>query len=43
MSFTKNVQSTADNDKNSVKLRFIDSYKFLNTSLNKVASFLSKD
>jgi len=43
ISFTKNVQSTADNGKNSVKLRFIDSYKFLNTSLDKLASFLSKD
>jgi len=43
ISFTKNVQSTADNGKNSVKLRFIDSYKFLSMSLDKLASFLSKD
>jgi len=43
ISFTKNVQSTADNGKNSVKLRFIDSYEFLSTNLDKLASFLSKD
>jgi len=43
ISFTKNVQNTADNGKNNVKLRFIDSYKFLSTSLDKLASFLSKD
>jgi len=39
ISFTKNVQSTADNGKNSVKLRFIDSYKFLSTNLDKLPSF----
>jgi len=38
----KNIQSTADNGKNSVKLRFINSYKFL-ISLDKLASFLNKD
>jgi len=48
ISFTKNIQSIANNGKNTVKLfidsyRFIDSYKFLNTSLNKLASFLNKD
>jgi len=43
ISFTKNVQSTADNGKNGVKLRFIDLYKFLSTSFDKLASFLSKD
>jgi len=34
ISFTKNIQSTADNGKNSVKLQLIESYKFLNTSRN---------
>ena len=29
--------------RNYIKLRFIDSYKFLNTSLDKLASFLSID
>jgi len=37
--FTKNIQSTDNNsDKNSIKLRFIDSYKFLNTILAKFVS-----
>jgi len=43
ISFTKNVQNTADNGKNSVKLQFIDLYKFLNTNLDKLTSFLNKD
>jgi len=44
ISFTKNVKSTENKDKKTcIKLRFIDSYKFLNTSLDKLASFLSKD
>jgi len=44
ISFTKNVKSTENKDKRTcIKLRFIDSYKFLNTSLDKLASFLSKD
>ncbi|XP_070529802.1 uncharacterized protein [Cardiocondyla obscurior] len=43
ISFTKNVKSTTDNRNNCIKLRFIDSFKFLNTSLEKLASFLSKD
>ena len=44
ISFTKNVESTADKDKKiCIKLRFIDSYKFLTGSLDKLASFLSKD
>jgi len=44
ISFTKNVQSTEDErKKNNIKLRFIDSYKFLTSSLNKLASYLSKN
>jgi len=44
ISFSKNVKSTVDKDhKNCMKLRFIDSYKFLTTSLEKLASFLDKD
>jgi len=49
ISFTKHVDSTKDKNeknfqkKNGVKLRFIDSFKFLNTSLNKLASYLDKD
>jgi len=40
--FTKNVKSTIDDQKICIKLRFIDSYKFL-IKLNKLTSFLSKD
>ncbi|XP_036138928.1 uncharacterized protein LOC118644448 [Monomorium pharaonis] len=45
ISFTKYVQNTKDKNisKICVKLRFIDSYKFLNTSLDKLALFLNKD
>ena len=49
ISFTKNVKSTEDkstenkNKSKCIKLRFIDSLKFLNASLDKLASFLSKD
>ena len=44
ISFTKNVKDTAESDSRKyIKLRFIDSYKFLNTSLNKLAYFLSTD
>ncbi|XP_070529938.1 uncharacterized protein [Cardiocondyla obscurior] len=43
ISFTKNVKSSTDNRNNCIKLRFIDSFKFLNTSFEKLASFLSKD
>jgi len=41
--FTKDIQNTADNGKNSIKLQFIDSYKFLNINFDKLASFLNKD
>jgi len=44
ISFTKNVKSTENKDKKTcIKLRFMESYKFLNTSLDKLASFLNKD
>ncbi|XP_036140462.1 uncharacterized protein LOC118644854 [Monomorium pharaonis] len=45
ISFTKHVVDTADklDPHNYIKLRFIDSYKFLNTSLEKLASFLGKE
>ena len=45
ISFTKNVKDTAEesDSRNCIKLRFIDSYKFLNTSLDKLTSFLSTD
>ncbi|KYN16161.1 hypothetical protein ALC57_11593 [Trachymyrmex cornetzi] len=48
ISFTKHIDSTKDNNtnnfqKNCVKLRFIDSFKFLSTSLEKLASYLDKD
>jgi len=49
ISFTKHVDSTKDKNKknfqkkNGVKLRFIDSFKFLNASLDKLASYLDKN
>ena len=45
ISFTKDVEDTDEQSKTRkcIKLRFIDSYKFLNTSLDKLASFLSAD
>ncbi|KYN11348.1 hypothetical protein ALC57_16499, partial [Trachymyrmex cornetzi] len=48
ISFTKHVDSTKDKNenhflKNCVKLTFIDSYKFLASSLEKLASYLDKD
>jgi len=43
ISFTKSVHSTKDKHNKCVKLRFIDSYKFLSTSLDKLASFLSRE
>ncbi|KYM94610.1 hypothetical protein ALC62_14752 [Cyphomyrmex costatus] len=44
ISFTKHVTDTSDKDsRKCVKLRFIDSYKFLSASLDKLASYLDKD
>ena len=48
ISFTKHVDSTKDKTENNfqrncVKLRFIDSFKFLSTSLDKLASYLDKN
>ena len=47
ISFTKHVNSTKgktenNSQRNCVKLRFIDSFKFLSTSLDKLASYLDK-
>ena len=46
--FRKHVDSTKDktennSQRNDVKLRFIDSFKFFSTSLDKLASYLDKD
>ncbi|XP_012214949.2 uncharacterized protein [Linepithema humile] len=44
ISFTKNVKDTEDqNYKICIKLRFIDSFRFLSTSLDKLASYLTVD
>ncbi|XP_070155838.1 uncharacterized protein [Polyergus mexicanus] len=45
ISFTKHVKDTAEISdwRSDIKLRFIDSYKFLSTSLEKLASFLNND
>ncbi|XP_018404145.1 PREDICTED: uncharacterized protein LOC108780826 [Cyphomyrmex costatus] len=48
ISFTKHVDSTKEKDennikKNGIKLRFIDSYKFLSASLDKLVSYLDKE
>ncbi|KYM93940.1 hypothetical protein ALC62_15447, partial [Cyphomyrmex costatus] len=44
ISFTKHVKDTSDKDsRKCVKLRFIDSYKFLSAGLDKLASYLDKD
>ncbi|KYQ58433.1 hypothetical protein ALC60_02578, partial [Trachymyrmex zeteki] len=48
ISFTKHVNSTKDKNennfqKNYIKIRFIDSYKFLSASLDKLTSYLDKD
>ncbi|XP_071635068.1 uncharacterized protein [Temnothorax longispinosus] len=45
ISFTKHVKDTAEksDSRNDIKLRFIDSYKFLSASLAKLASFLDND
>ncbi|KYN10054.1 hypothetical protein ALC57_17743, partial [Trachymyrmex cornetzi] len=42
---TKIIKDTAErsDSRNNVKLQFIDSYKFLSTSLDKLASFLNKN
>ncbi|EZA55644.1 hypothetical protein X777_04316 [Ooceraea biroi] len=43
ISFTKNVNEADVPFRNHVKLRFIDSLRYLSSSLDKLASFLSKD
>ncbi|XP_076621597.1 uncharacterized protein LOC143342002 [Colletes latitarsis] len=45
ISFTKYVENANEesNSRKRIKLQFIDSFKFLNTSLEKLVSFLSKD
>ena len=44
ISFTKPIKGTEEqNSKLCVKLRFIDSFKFLSTSLEKLASYLNTD
>ncbi|XP_036150881.1 uncharacterized protein LOC118648637 [Monomorium pharaonis] len=44
ISFTKNVSSTREKKwHNCVKLRFVDSYKFLNENLGKLVSYLDRD
>jgi len=39
----KHVQDTTEKSRNCIKLRFIDSYKFLNISLENLALYLNKD
>jgi len=39
----KHVQDTIEKSRNCIKLQFIDSYKFLNISLENLASYLDKD
>ncbi|KYN17843.1 hypothetical protein ALC57_09882 [Trachymyrmex cornetzi] len=43
ISFTKDVDSTKNDLENCVQLRFINLYKFLASSLEKLSSFLSKN
>ncbi|XP_070531293.1 uncharacterized protein, partial [Cardiocondyla obscurior] len=45
ISFTKHVDDTIEgqDSRTAIKLRFIDSYKFLNASLDKLSSLLAKD
>ncbi|KYN11002.1 hypothetical protein ALC57_16854 [Trachymyrmex cornetzi] len=43
ISFTKHVDSTKIDQKNCVQLCFIDSYRFLASSLDKLSSFLNND
>jgi len=42
ISFTKNVDLKEEKSKNHIKLSFIDSYKFLTSSLDKLASYLDR-
>ncbi|RLU24991.1 hypothetical protein DMN91_003083 [Ooceraea biroi] len=42
ITFTKNVANTEDGCGTCVKLRFVDSYKFLSTSLDTLASYFDK-
>jgi len=43
ISFIKNDTAERSDSQNNIKLQFIDSYKFLSTSLDKLASFLNKN
>ena len=44
ISFTKHVDSTKNEQKKTcIKLRFINSYEFLASSLEKLVSYLDKD
>ncbi|XP_024867540.1 uncharacterized protein LOC112451868 [Temnothorax curvispinosus] len=43
ISFTKNVSGTLSRGGNCVKLRFVDSFKFLSASLEKLASYLDRN
>ncbi|KYN21790.1 hypothetical protein ALC57_05831, partial [Trachymyrmex cornetzi] len=43
ISFTKHVDSTKIDQNNCMQLRFIDSYRFLVSSLDKLSSFLNND
>ncbi|KAL6417296.1 hypothetical protein ACFW04_012845 [Cataglyphis niger] len=42
VSFTKSVDEASNEGERRVKLRFVDSFKFLNASLEKLASYLDK-
>ena len=43
ISFTKHVNSTKNDKNNCIQLCFIDLYRFLASSLDKLASFLNKN
>ncbi|XP_014476714.1 PREDICTED: uncharacterized protein LOC106745535 [Dinoponera quadriceps] len=43
LSFTKNIKCARVKWRQRVKLRFVDSFRFLSTSLDKLASFLDED